>query len=454
MNPDNFSQFSLDLNTKVFTFVNFLSALILYIFWAYFEFGLHFWSYGYSPPEAIAFYHFGELSILILALFLISLYNLIYAYFENLKYRILASIFVTLFFIFVIIKLITAIRDIYIGNIHTLVIVDKDGIRHIENIRADIFTDSMYYNSVIFLFAIFSIFIIFLARSFSEKYKKNFIKENTIFLFSITLVALVSTILTVEPIIIPDIFNYYSYIIIFIPFYNSLILFFKYFNKEKLSIIFSMLAFYPVLIFTFHILILNLIAGKGSCYYGLCNFTMYGSIETWFNIGIGFLHYKLEAAIAISIMIIIAKYLPVMVRKGLHEGAYPRIILIMEKLTYYIPIIISIAVATMLFKYICSISSSISLVSILYLFFRKRIPFLIMMLLLNLSLIYYYYFVYLSVGVKIIIDKIPPFSEYRYNTKPMLEFLGFFNIFIVILILINLAFLFLGMSYKQQKPHV
>jgi hypothetical protein len=181
---------------------------------------------------------------------------------------------------------------------------------------------------------------------------------------------------------------------------------------------------------------------------------MYGSIETWFNIGIGFLHYKLEAAIAISIMIIIAKYLPVMVRKGLHEGAYPRIILIMEKLTYYIPIIISIAVATMLFKYICSISSSISLVSILYLFFRKRIPFLIMMLLLNLSLIYYYYFVYLSVGVKIIIDKIPPFSEYRYNTKPMLEFLGFFNIFIVILILINLAFLFLGMSYKQQKPHV
>jgi len=453
MNPDKFSQFSLDLNTKVFTFVNFLSALILYIFWAYFEFGLHFWSYGYSPPEAIAFYHFGELSILILALFLISLYNLIYAYFENLKYRILASIFVTLFFIFVIIKLITAIRDIYIGNIHTLVIVDKDGIRHIENIRADIFTDSMYYNSVIFLFAIFSIFIIFLARSFSEKYKKNFIKENTIFLFSITLVALVSTILTVEPIIIPDIFNYYSYIIIFIPFYNSLILFFKYFNKEKLSIIFSILAFYPVLIFTFHIFLSNLIASKGHCYYGLCNFTMYGSIETWFNIGIGFLPYKLEAAIAISIMIIIAKYLPIMVRKGLHEGAYPRIILIMEKLSYYIPIIISIAVAT-IYLNIFVVLALPFLWLVLYLFFRKHIPFLIMMLLLNLSLIYYYYFVYLSVGVEIIIDKIPPFSEYRYNAKPMLEFLGFFNIFIVILILINLAILFLGMIYKQKKFHV
>jgi hypothetical protein len=180
---------------------------------------------------------------------------------------------------------------------------------------------------------------------------------------------------------------------------------------------------------------------------------MYGSIETWFNIGIGFLHYKLEAAIAISIMLIIAKYLPVMVRKGLHEGVYPRIILIMEKLIYYIPIIISIAVAT-IYLNIFLVLALPFLWLVLYLFFRKRIPFLIMMLLLNLSLIYYYFFVYLSVGVEIIIDKIPPFSEYRYNTKPMLEFLGFFNIFIVILILINLAFLFLGMIYKQKQPHV
>jgi len=62
---------------------------------------------------------------------------------------------------------------------------------------------------------------------------------------------------------------------------------------------------------------------------------MYGSIETWFKTGIEFLPNKLEAAIAISIMIIIAKYLPVMVRKGLHVGIYPRIILIMEKLSYY-----------------------------------------------------------------------------------------------------------------------
>jgi len=99
MNSDKISQFSLDLNTKVFTFVNFLSALILYIFWAYFEFGLHFWSYGYSPPEVIAFYHFSELFILILTLFLISLYNSVYIYFENFKYRMLASIFVASFFI-------------------------------------------------------------------------------------------------------------------------------------------------------------------------------------------------------------------------------------------------------------------------------------------------------------------------------------------------------------------
>ena len=42
MNSDKISQFSLDSDTKVFTFVNFLSALILYVLWAYFEFGLHF----------------------------------------------------------------------------------------------------------------------------------------------------------------------------------------------------------------------------------------------------------------------------------------------------------------------------------------------------------------------------------------------------------------------------
>jgi hypothetical protein len=109
MNSDKISQFSLDSNTKVFTFVNFLLTLILYIFWAYFEFGLYF-SYGYFSPEVIAFYHFGELSILILTLFLISLYNSAYIYFENFKYRMLASIFVASFFIFVLMKLLLRLK--------------------------------------------------------------------------------------------------------------------------------------------------------------------------------------------------------------------------------------------------------------------------------------------------------------------------------------------------------
>jgi hypothetical protein len=110
MNSDKISQFSLDSDTKVFTFVNFLSALILYVLWAYFEFGLHFWSYGYFSPEVIAFHHFGELSILILTLFLISLYNSVYIYFENFKYRMLASIFVASFFIFVLMKLLLRLK--------------------------------------------------------------------------------------------------------------------------------------------------------------------------------------------------------------------------------------------------------------------------------------------------------------------------------------------------------
>jgi uncharacterized membrane protein YesL len=78
----------------------------------------------------------------------------------------------------------------------------------------------------------------FLKNSFSEKYKENFIKENVIYIVGVTIVSVLSTILTATdifnfyPILFPDVYNYFSYIIIFIPFYNSLILFFKYFNKE------------------------------------------------------------------------------------------------------------------------------------------------------------------------------------------------------------------------------
>jgi hypothetical protein len=226
----NISQFSLDLNIKVFTFINFLLALILYIYWSvYLNFGIYFGHYVYKEAEAIAaLYHFSELSILFLTLFLISLYNSVYIYFENLKYRILASIFVVSFFIFVLIKLILTIRDIYIGNIHILVTNE----RKVENVRADIFTESMYYSSVGFLFILFTILIMFLKNSFSEKYKENFIKENVIYIVGVTIVSVLSTILTATdifnfyPILFPDVYNYFSYIIIFIPFYNSLILFF------------------------------------------------------------------------------------------------------------------------------------------------------------------------------------------------------------------------------------
>ncbi len=391
----NISQFSLDLNIKVFTFINFLLALILYIYWSvYLNFGIYFGHYVYKEAEAIAaLYHFSELSILFLTLFLISLYNSVYIYFENLKYRILASIFVVSFFIFVLIKLILTIRDIYIGNIHILVTNE----RKVENIRADIFTESMYYSSVGFLFILFIILIMFLKNSFSEKYKENFIKENVIYIVGVTIVSVLSTILTATdifnfyPILFPDVYNYFSYIIIFIPFYNSLILFFKYFNKEKLSIIFSILAFYPVFIFTFPVVISTLLSGGyyGKWYYGPPSLTIYGVIESW---------------------IISINYLP------------------------YMYIVLALPLFWL----------------ILYLISRKHILFLIIILILNLLLIFCYYFTYPQISV---IQYIPAPPFYLYNTNPMREFLEFFNILIGILILINLAILFLGMSYNQRKPH-
>jgi hypothetical protein len=392
----NISQFSLDLNTKVFTFVNFLLPLILYIYWSvYLRFGIYFGHYVYKEAEAIAaLYHFSELSILFLTLFLISLYNSVYIYFENLKYRILTSIFVPSFFIFVLIKIIPVIRDIYLGNIHIL--VTNEGI--VKNVRADIFTESIYYSSVGFLFILFIMLIMFLKNSFSEKYKENFIKENAIYIVGITTVSVLSTILTASdvfdfyPILFPDIYNYFSYIIIFIPFYNSLILFFKYFNKEKILIIFSILAFYPVFIFTFPVVISTLLSGGyyGKWYYGPPSLTIYGVIESW---------------------IISVNYLP------------------------YMYIVLALPLFWL----------------ILYITFRKHIPFLIIILILNLLLIFYYFFTYPQISV-IKYMLVPPF--YLYNTNPIRDFLEFFNISIGILILINLIIPLLGISYKRKYLHV
>jgi hypothetical protein len=219
----------------------------------------------------------------------------------------------------------------------------------------------------------------FLKRSFSEKYKENFIKENLIYLFGITVASITSTVLTVQPILIPDFFNYHTYMIIFIPFYNYLILFFKYFNKEKILIIFLILAFYPAFIFTFPILILNLLSGKGYCYYSICSLALYGAIE--------------------SLIIV--------------EGVF----------------------ALIAFVYPFSWFA-------LYFILRKRISFLIMILILNLLLILHFPLPY------------PPyiaFIDFLYvDTKPLQEFLEFFNILIGILVLINLMIPLLETYYKRR----
>jgi hypothetical protein len=404
-------QFYLDSNVKVFTFVNFLLALILYIYWSYvIKFGIYFRNYSDRPEAIVALHHFSELSILFLTLFLISLYNLVYIYFGNLKFRLFASIFVSSFFIFVLIKLILTVRDIYIGSIHIL--VTSKGV--VENVRAEIFTESMYYSSVAFMLIIFIMLIMFLKNSFSESYKENFIKKNVIYLLAITTVAVVSTILTATdifnfyPILIPDVYNYLSYIIIFIPFYISLILFFKYFNKEKISIIFSILAFYPVFIFTFPILISSLIAGKG--YYGPAGLTFYDIMH--------------------SVVFLISYFF--------------------ERFFDLLPYLFFFTYLQFVF-----IFTFPPLWLILYLFFRKRAPFLIMILLLNLLLILYYSGVYpftlpiyYSFKLGLYALRVPPF--YLYNTNPMREFLEFFNISIGILVLINLMILLLGAYYKRR----
>jgi hypothetical protein len=312
------------------------------------------------------------MSILFLILFLIYLYNSISIYFENLKYKILASIFVISFFIIILIKLIPVIRDP--GRIIYEVFNGS-----IKLVSINIITDQMYYSSIFFLFIIFIIFITFLIRSFSEDHKKNLIKENIIYLLGITFLVIISTILTVQPILIPDFFNYHTYLIIFIPLYNFLILFFKYFNKEKFLIIFSVLAFYPTFIFTFPLLLSNLLSGKGYCYYPICSLTLYGAIE--------------------SLIIV--------------EGIF----------------------AFIAFVYPLSWLA-------LYLILRKRFPFLIMIFILNLLLILHYtlpyphyiaYYDYISV-----------------DTKPIQEFLSFFNVSIIILILINLIIPLLGIIYKRK----